>query len=121
LHSLLSIDDLNALLSNPISGFSFEGYCIEQIIGHLGSDYEFYFYRTQDGTEVDLIAVKANAVAYAFEVKLSGTPTISKSMKFALDDLKPKKLFVITPTEGKYPLTNNIQVCGLSELLEMLF
>lgn len=119
LHSLLNIDDTNTLLANPISGFSFEGYCIEQIIGHLGSDYRFYFYRTQDGTEVDLLAVKANTVVYAFEVKLSGAPSITKSMTFAMDDLQPQKLFVITPTAGNYPLAENVQVCGLAELLEM--
>ncbi|MCH8545882.1 MAG: ATP-binding protein [Cryomorphaceae bacterium] len=121
LHSLLNIDNLNTLLANPISGFSFEGYCIEQIIEYLGSSYSYYFYRTQDGTEVDLLAVKANTVVYAFEVKMSGTPTISKSMKYALDDLKPQKLFVIIPLKANYPLADNIQVCGLEELLEMAF
>lgn len=119
LHTLLNIIEPNSLLANPIVGFSFEGYCIEQIINTLGSNYRFHFYRTQDGTEADLIAVKGNIVEYAFEIKLAGAPSITKSMKHILQDLTPAKMYVITPNQGVYPLHEKITVAGIMDLQQI--
>ncbi len=120
LHALLHISDPNALLANAIVGFSFEGYCIEQIINTLGSTYRYYFYRTQDGTEADLIAVQGNEVVFAFEIKLAGAPHITRSMVHVMQDLAPKKLFVVTPNQGVYPLDHNIIVSGIMDLAEVM-
>ena len=59
LHFLLKLHDLETLLSDPIVGFSFEGFVIEELIrgmqAHGILNFESYFYRTKHGAEVDLI------------------------------------------------------------------
>ena len=116
LHSLLQINDVNELMRHPVVGFSFEGYCIEQIIGNLGSKYRYYYYRTQDGTEADLLAVTGNTVHFGFEIKLAGNPAITKSMRLAIQDLQPKKMFIVTPNSGLSPLEENIWLCGFQDI-----
>jgi uncharacterized protein len=49
LHALLGLDTLQSLLSHPISGSSFEGLVIENIINAVEDRYQAYFYRTANG------------------------------------------------------------------------
>ncbi len=59
LHFLLKIRSIQDLYHHPIVGQSFEGFVIEEIIKGLQSteetNYNFNFYRTRSGAEVDLI------------------------------------------------------------------
>ena len=58
LHYLLRIPSSNALLSHPQMGCSWEGMVIEEIIRQLtcvGASFDYYFYRTSAGGEVDLV------------------------------------------------------------------
>ncbi|MFH1999194.1 MAG: DUF4143 domain-containing protein [Planctomycetota bacterium] len=58
LHHLSRIPDLDALLSHPQLGHSWEGMVIGEIIKQLacaGAGFDCYFYRTAAGAEVDLV------------------------------------------------------------------
>lgn len=58
LHHLLRIPDLDALLGHPQMGHSWEGMVIEEIIRQLnclGVSFDYSYYRTAAGAEVDLI------------------------------------------------------------------
>jgi predicted AAA+ superfamily ATPase len=59
LHHLLKLDDLDRLLVHPVAGASFESFVIEEIIrgfqATLKAGVDFYFYRTRDKSEIDLI------------------------------------------------------------------
>jgi len=59
LHHLLHINTLESLQSDPIAGFSFEGFVIEEILKGLQDarirNLDSYYYRTRSGMEVDLI------------------------------------------------------------------
>jgi len=58
LHHLLRIPDLDALLGHPQMGHSWEGMVVEEIIRQLnffGVSFDYYYYRTAAGAEVDLI------------------------------------------------------------------
>jgi len=58
LHHLLRIPDLHALMGHPQVGRSWEGMVIEEIIRQLtcrGASFDYYYYRTSAGAEVDLI------------------------------------------------------------------
>jgi len=76
LHSLQGVSSSDDLIVQPWVGFSWEGFVIEQILICLeaqGSHYEPYFFRTNDGHELDLFLV-LNGKKWAFEIKLSGSP-----------------------------------------------
>jgi uncharacterized protein len=58
LHHLLRLPDLNALLSHPAMGRSWEGMIVEEIIRALsaaGLSFDAYHYRTGGGAEIDLV------------------------------------------------------------------
>ncbi len=117
LHQLLAIPDYNSLLGNPIFGSSWEGVVVENVIVNM-PDWDFYFYRTASGDELDLILVKGN-IRIAIECKASTAPKLTKGFYRALDVIKPQQTFVIIPTQVSYSLAPNIIVCGLSEFLEI--
>jgi predicted AAA+ superfamily ATPase len=58
LHFLLRVPDITSLQTHPQAGASWEGMVIEEIIRQLnclGVSFDYYFYRTAAGGEVDLI------------------------------------------------------------------
>lgn len=58
LHALLRIPDADALLSHPQMGSSWEGMIVEEILRQLnalGAGYNYSYYRTGGGAEVDLV------------------------------------------------------------------
>lgn len=76
LHSLQGVNSSDDLIVQPWVGFSWEGFVIEQILICLeaqGTHYEAYFFRTNDGHELDLLLI-LNGKKWAFEIKLSGSP-----------------------------------------------
>jgi len=76
LHSLQGVTSSDDLIVQPWVGFSWEGFVIEQILICLeaqGIHHEAYFFRTNDGYELDLLLI-LNGKKWAFEIKLSGSP-----------------------------------------------
>ncbi len=59
LHALLKISDKEMLYNDPIVGASFESFVIEELIKGLQAtmltQWDYYYYRTRSGAEVDLI------------------------------------------------------------------
>ncbi len=115
LHRLLQIDSFNDLMGNPIFGPSWEGLVIENIISNF-RDWDFNFYRTATGEELDLVMVKGEKTI-AIECKASTAPTLTKGFWNAMEIIKPDKAFVIAPISGSYPIKENITVCGLLEFI----
>jgi hypothetical protein len=105
---LLSITTYEDLLRNPMLGHLWEGYVIEDIINTLTDDYQFYFYRTADGTECDLLIFKGNDCIATIDAKFTPTPKRTKSMAITIQDLKPKKAFYVVPDcQTPYKIADN--------------
>jgi len=119
LHQLLAIPDFNSLLGNPVFGSSWEGVVIENIIVNK-PDWNYYFYRTATGDELDLILEKGNQ-RIAIECKASTAPKLTKGFWRAIEVVKPQQTFVIIPTQVLYEIAPNVTVCGLSEFLNTIF
>ena len=83
--------------SHPLLGNLWEGYVIEDIINTLGDDYSYFFYRTADGTECDLVVFKENVCIAAIDAKFSPNPKSTKSMAITIQDLKPQMAFFAVP------------------------
>lgn len=119
LHQLLAIPDFNSLLGNPIFGSSWEGVVIENVLVSK-PDWDYYFYRTASGDELDLILEKGNQ-RIAIECKASTAPKLTKGFWRAIEVVKPLQTFVIIPTQVSYEIASNVTVCGLSEFLNIEF
>ena len=104
LHSLLNIRKLNDLQGHPVSGNSWEGFVIEQVIRALPANTPVYFYRTSAGAEIDMLFFDSKYQPVALEIKYSLSPKLEKGFWIAYDDLACKKGFVVYPGEESYPL-----------------
>ena len=120
LHYLTGISDMNQLLGNQIAGASWEGYVLQQIIANLPQNVFPYFYRTKDGSELDLVLIMGGQAILAIEVKMSTAPSLSKGNHIALKDIGSPPLLIITPTPGDYPLEEKIRVCDLGHFWQYL-
>lgn len=105
---LLGIYTYEDLLRHPMLGHLWEGYVVEDIINTLTDEYQYYFYRTADGTECDLLIYKRNDCIAAIDAKFSPNPKRTKSMAITLQDLKPKKAFYAVPDcKTPYAIADN--------------
>jgi uncharacterized protein len=120
LHYLLKINDINQALGHPALGFSWEGYVIEQIICCLGDSYDYYFYRTHDGAEADLVIEQSNKPIYTIEIKFSNSPKLIKGFTTAINDLETSENFIIVPeVRQAFALSDKILVQDLKGFLQM--
>ncbi|MBU0455408.1 MAG: ATP-binding protein [Pseudomonadota bacterium] len=118
LHTLLGIETMNHLLSNPKLGASWEGFAMEEIIrAHHAEQEACYFWSTHTGAELDLLLFQ-NQQRLGFEFKYSSSPKLTKSMHIALETLKLDQLTVITPGNDQYPLTDHIEVFGIEKYID---
>jgi len=120
LHYFSRINTYEELLSHPIIGVSWEGYVIEQVLYHKPEDVDLHFYGTHNGTEIDLIMVKAQKPFLAIEIKFSNSPKVSKGFHIGCTDLGITKKYVITPHSDTYPAANGTMVMSLWEFLKKL-
>ncbi|MBI3482343.1 MAG: DUF4143 domain-containing protein [Bacteroidetes bacterium] len=116
-HYLNDIQNKEALQNTHLIGASWEGYVVEQIKRQAKDRFHYFFYRTHQGTECDLILEKSGRIEAAIEIKYSSAPTMTKGFKQALEDLKPKKSFVIVPETEGFPLSKQTSVISLSDFL----
>lgn len=76
LHSLLGLERTSDVFDQPWVGTSWEGWVIEQLLGHLestGRVFEAFYVRTSDQREIDLV-LEYRGQRWAFEIKLSSAP-----------------------------------------------
>jgi len=119
LHTILEIDKMTELYGNPVFGASWEGWCIEQLIGALPL-WQPFFYRTSSGEEIDLVLIKGQN-RLAFEIKASLTPHLSKGFADTIKALRPERIWVVCPmTDPGYPIASGARVLGISECLKEL-
>jgi uncharacterized protein len=116
LHTVLEISDFNALIGHPVSGFSWEGFAIENILAEL-PDWKGCFYRASSGNEIDLILAKGQRHV-AVEFKASKAPTITKGLWEALGDLNIKEAWVVAPIDESYPLREGVTIAGLKQFID---
>lgn len=115
LHQLLGIASFESMIGHPIVGASWETYVIEQLAGHLPSWAEIFYYRTQDGTEADLVITRGGVAQTLIEIKFTTTPKLTKSLHIAKTDLATHRNFILCPVTSGYPLAEDVQVLGIGE------
>lgn len=118
LHSLLNLESMHSIQHHPKLGASWEGFALEQIIRkHDPEGNQSYFWGTQSGAELDLL-MNINGESIGFEFKYTDFPKTTKSMHIAIEDLKLKKLVLITPTGQSYSLDEKIITSSLENYME---
>lgn len=112
-HSLLGIADMDALLSHPVVGASWEGHVIESLLAVAPPGTTPSFYRSNAGAEVDLVLTLPNGEHWAIEIKRSTTPKVERGFYNACHDIQPSRTYVVYPGAEEYPLGTDVQVMPL--------
>lgn len=121
-HALLGIENMDELLGHPVVGASWEGFVIENLLLAAPERVQASFYRTAAGAEVDLILdLGGNHGLWAIEIKRSLRTKPERGFYHALEDLKPKKAFVVYAGEERYPISEHVEAVNLRTLAQELF
>ncbi|MFZ0743789.1 MAG: ATP-binding protein [Terracidiphilus sp.] len=118
-HALLGILDKEVLLGHPVVGQTWESFIIETLITTAPDGTEAHYYRTSNGTEIDLLLTLPNRELWAIEVKRSSAPKIERGFHSACADLKPHKRFFVYAGIERFPLDKTTDAIGIVELAEM--
>ena len=120
-HALAGIENMEELEGYAGKGDSWEGFVIQQIIALLKPAISPFFYRTQDGVELDLLLVKGNRPIVGIEVKYSNAPKITKGTTIASKDFNNLPIWIVTPgVAERYAISEHVSVTGLTGILEIL-
>lgn len=117
LHRLAKINSYEDLLGNLAAGGSWEGYVIEQIRRAVGQDWQFFYYRTQVGAEIDLLLISPSGQKIGVEIKLTNAPTLSRGFYESRRDLALSQSYVVVPESEFYQKDENVWVTGLMNFL----
>ncbi|MCC6902504.1 MAG: ATP-binding protein [Polyangiaceae bacterium] len=103
LHAVLGVSSRDELLRHPIAGVSFEGFVIEQVLGHLGSrgvPHEAFFFRTSDGHELDLLlSISGRSVALEVKLAASASSEDMSRLKTAADLVHAEHRYIVCQTQ----------------------
>jgi uncharacterized protein len=114
LHRLIGIRDPEQLQGSIWLGNSWEGYVIEEIIKAGGKNFDYAFYRTQAGAEVDLVLSGGKTGQLTMiEIKYSINAMPSRGFYSAAQDLNPQHQYVIVPEGEVWQRSEKVKVCGL--------
>lgn len=119
-HALLDIESKEVLLSHPIVGASWEGFCIENLLASAPTGVQGYFYRTSGGAEIDLLLAWPSGALWAIEIKRSLTPKVERGFHAASADLAPARKFVVYPGTESFPLGHDVLAIPLAALCQEL-
>lgn len=118
LHAVQGIVTLEDLEGFAHKGNSWEGFVIQQVIAHLAPEVSPWFYRTQDGSEIDLVLTKGNTPVLGIEVKYSNTPRPVRGNTLAAKDLGNIPVLLVTPSATEdYPLDDSKTVTSFARVL----
>lgn len=120
-HALLNIETYEDLLGHPVSGPSWEGFVIENLIVAAPGRTLASFYRTAAGAEIDLLLeLGGQRGTWAVEIKRSLSAKPQRGFYQALEDVQPARAFVVHAGEDSYPISEDIEAIGLRGLAGLL-
>ncbi|MDR4517276.1 MAG: ATP-binding protein [Nitrosomonas sp.] len=117
LHRLLNISDYEVLLGNPVLGYSWEGFVIENIVGMLSDKWRYSYYRTTAQTEIDLIIEGPRAEVWAIEIKRTAVLKVKAAFHTACADIGATKKFIVYSGTERFPVAENTEAVGIVEFL----
>ena len=119
-HTLLGLDDRDAVLGHPVAGGSWEGFVLENLLAAAPERVKAWFYRTAAGAEIDLVLEMPGGKRWAVEIKRGLAPKLDKGFHHARQDLEPERSFVVYSGDDRYPRGERVEAIGLTEMVSLL-
>lgn len=119
-HALLELETAHDLAGHPVVGPSYEGLAVETLIAAVGERRQPYFFRSQDGAEIDLLFELGGKPDLAIEVKRASAPSLDKGFSIACNDLDIQQRYVVYPGQERYPLRYGAEAIPFAQLAELM-
>ena len=120
LHALLGLGTAREIESHPKVGASWEGFALDVIVSRLAArPEECFFWATHGGAEIDLLIVRGNR-RLGFEFKRTTAPTVTRSIRTALQDLRLDEIVVIHAGSRSFGLDRKIRAISLDRFFRTL-
>ncbi len=119
-HALLDLERWDDVLGHPVAGPSWEGFVIDNLVAAAGERRTPYYYRTEDGAEIDLLFERGGTIEMAIEIKRSTAPAISKGFRLACETLEPRAAYLLHGGDQTWPLEKGITAVTLANLMAVL-
>lgn len=120
LHALLELETSHDVLGHPVAGPSWEGLAVENLIVAAGEPRTPYFFRTEDGSEVDLLLERGGRIEIAIEVKRTTAPDVSKGFRLAIAALRPRHAFLVHSGDAEWLMSGGVTAISLPGLMQRL-
>lgn len=120
LHTLLGLESKEDVEGHPKVGASWEGFVLAELARVLGARREeMFFWATHAGAELDLLVVRGGR-RVGFEIKRTTTPTLTRSVRSALETLSLDRVEVVHAGRDTFPLGKDVRALAFSRLEEDL-
>ncbi len=120
LHTLLAIEDRDALEGHPKIGASWEGFVLKKVLSDLGvAQGEAFFWGAHAGAELDLLVFRRGR-RMGFEIKRTTAPKLTRSMRTAIQTLHLDSLDVLHAGEHTFELGHGVRALAFSHVPELL-
>jgi hypothetical protein len=111
-NALLGIRTFEQLTGHPSFGAIWESVVLANLSGHF-PECDFYFYRTNHGSEIDFI-IEYKGRIIAAECKNTMSPSLTKGTWQGLEDLKPDMTLIVAPVKDSWSMKENVEVTSIS-------
>ena len=122
MHGLLGIRNQRELEMHHRYGFSWETFCIDQIIRMTETaDRHCFSWTVDSGPEVDLVLDRPDG-RFGFEFKASSEVKVTPSMKKGIEEMGLDRLFVVNPGDIRYMMGAAdlpIEAVGIDKLADL--
>ncbi len=120
LHHFLGLNTRAELERHPKIGASWEGFILENLVQALGLEpRQCHYWATHSGPEIDLVVQRGSRLR-GFEIKRTSSPTLTRSMRSAMDDLGLSRLDVIHAGDHSFPLAKHVRAIAGTRILDDL-
>jgi predicted AAA+ superfamily ATPase len=119
-HALLGLRDRDAVLGHPVTGGSWEGFVLENLIAAAPAGARPWFYRTNAGAEIDLVLELPPKERWAIEIKRSSAPTLVRGYYIGCDDVKATRRLVVHTGDESFALGDGVEAVTLSDAVKAL-
>lgn len=89
-HRSEAVRNHDQLMGTPFAGNFRETFVISQLVPLIRQKWNFCYYRTHTGIEADLVLGSGINPEICIEIKLSSSPTVTRSFVIAIDNLKTR-------------------------------
>ena len=119
-HALLGLRDLDAVLGHPVTGGSWEGFVLENLLAAAPAGARPWFYRTNAGAEIDLVLELPPKERWAIEIKRSSAPTLARGYYIGCDDVKATRRLVVHTGDESFALGDGVEAVTLADAVNAL-